>query len=401
MRVLMVADSRVVHARRPLQWLLDQGVEVVLLDTAATPADLGTGGGCIRETFPREVRNYRLSQITRRVGSWSQSLTEAGLDVLTWRQLQRIHARFRPQLVHVHWIDRQAYHCAKAGLAPLVLSAWGTDINRLFPIDQGDAAITRLRKKVVFALRKCDCLVTDAPDLVKRCEELAGRPLNHRLLPLGIATARFTRDLSAERLRWRRQLDLPEGAFVFGSFREMRPQYGHHLILEAFARATVSLPADSFLLFKPYYSEGAPREPDYEPGIGARAAELGLTNRLRWVRDVSDDTLPALYAVVDALVNYPAMDGFPVHFLETAASGKSMISCRHPAYEWGFAQDNFLFVQRGDTGALAEALCDVCRESGSLSEARRLACARESAVRLHDERVTSKELLGIYRQQGR
>ena len=284
MRVLMVADSRVVHARRPLQWLLDQGVEVVLLDTAATPADLGIGGGCIRETFPRAVRSYRWSQITRRLGAWSQSVTEAGLDVLTWRQLRRINDRFRPQLVHVHWIDRQAYHCAKAGLAPLVLSAWGTDINRLFPIDQDDPAITRLRKKVVFALGNCDCLITDAPDLVKRCEELAGRSLNHRLLPLGIATERFTRDLTVERSRWRRDLELPEGAFVFGSFREMRPHYGHHLILEAFARATATLPADSYLLFKPYYSEGAPREPDYEPGIGARAAELGLTNRLRWVR---------------------------------------------------------------------------------------------------------------------
>ena len=398
MRVLMVGDSRVVHARRPLQWLLSEGVEVLLLDTAARPYEM-IGRGLTRRPFPREFRSYRLSQVATRVGPWFQSLTESALDPFTWRELRGVHADFRPQIVHVHWIDRQAYHCAQARLAPLVLSAWGTDINRLFPLDQGDAAIVRLRRKVSHALAHCACLITDAPDLVRRCEELAGRPLNHRLLPLGIDSARFARDLAVERARWRRQLELPEGAFVVGSFREMRPQYGHHLILEAFARAAPALPPETFMLFKPYYSEGRAREPEYEPSIAKRAAELGIAARLRWAREITDDTLPELYATVDALVNYPVMDGFPVHFLEAAASSKPVITCRHPAYEWGFAQDSFRFVERGDLTALAEALREVVVETSAGAAMRRVRAAAETVASRYDERATVAELLQIYNQQ--
>jgi glycosyltransferase involved in cell wall biosynthesis len=397
MRVLMVANGRVIHARRPLEWLVSRDVEVLFLDTTATlPVQAITG--CIRRQFPRPFRSYRVNQLAQWTGDWTRAVADTLFDSAVWLQLRWSYARFGANVAHVHWIDTEAYHIAKAGIRPLILSAWGTDINRLF-LDSSDLAPAALRAQVSYALRKCDCLITDAPELVRRAEELAGRSLEHALLPLGIDTKRFARNLTAERRHWRERLAIPDDAFLFGSFREMRPHYGHHLILEAFARAQTISDRQLFLLFKPYYSEGIAREAGYEQSIRARALELGVDERLRWTHDVPHDALPELYAAVDGLINYPAMDGFPVHFLEVAAARRPMISCRHPAYDWGFARASFDFVERGDEHALADAMHRTA--AGSTEWSRRLVAAFQAVTTQYDEAIVSETLLEIYRRFAR
>jgi glycosyltransferase involved in cell wall biosynthesis len=149
-------------------------------------------------------------------------------------------------------------------------------------------------------------------------------------------------------------------------------------------------------LFKVYFSQGSSREPDYETGLRARAQELGLNDHVHWVHDVSARELPALYATVDALVNYPEMDGFPVLFLEAAAARKPVISRSLPAYDWGFARHFLYFVASDDIDALASEISRRALESGSPDEIDRLEVAWKAVTQLHDERVASRALLECY-----
>lgn len=392
MRILMVANGRVVHSRKPLTWLRERGCRVRFLDTAASTDAPGSG-----ETPYPHNRSAVPYYVGRIFGNTAGALSRRALDVIRWIRLRLMYVRFRGDLAHVHWIDVEAYECARAGVRPLVLTAWGTDINQFFqPHD--DARLRRLREQVVYALRRCDRLITDAPDLVRRCETLAGRPLRHDLLPLGIDTAAFSRDLTPHRQEWRDRLGIPRGAFVFGSFRELRPHYNHDLIIAAFARMNERDAHDAFLLFKVYLSQGRVVDPTYEDTLRAQAERLGVSQRIVWVKDIPTVALPEMYATVDALVNFPRMDGFPVHFLEGAAASRPIVSCRLPAYEWGFAAETVSFVDPGDTDALANAMGRLIAERADSSTVARLAHARTTVLGSYDERSTGQRLLEIYRE---
>ena len=105
--------------------------------------------------------------------------------------------------------------------------------------------------------------------------------------------------------------------------------------------------------------------------------------------------MPELYSTVDALINYPERDGFPVHFLEAAVSKRPVISCRQPAYDWGFAAESFDFVQLGEVGELAGAMQRLI--NGSPESVTRLEYAFEAVSRKYDESVTAAALLDVYR----
>jgi len=115
---------------------------------------------------------------------------------------------------------------------------------------------------------------------------------------------------------------------VLLSIRGLMPTYGHHLILEAFAQARPRLNATSILVFK---TLAAVKE--YEAQLHRRAEELGVDQWVRWLADVPFAQMPAVYALADLIVNYPAMDAFPVTFMEAAACGRPVITCRLPSYK--------------------------------------------------------------------
>jgi glycosyltransferase involved in cell wall biosynthesis len=80
--------------------------------------------------------------------------------------------------------------------------------------------------------------------------------------------------------------------------------------------------------------------------IRARIAALRLVADVRWLSDVPVSELPALYGASDAIINFPAMDGFPVTFMEAAACDCPVISADLPAYAGPLAQQ-LLHARRG------------------------------------------------------
>jgi len=381
MNVLMMAPSKVPHSIRPLRWLLGRGCSVTFVDRENPCPD-----GHERFRFVSYPGPSGRSTL-RRVSGLAANVAAR------WRvqrPLRRLWSEVDPDVVHVHWVDERAYDCASAGLRPLVLTVWGSDINARFLPDD-DPYNGRV---VGEALAGADLVIVDSGDMPEKCARLAGREVPTTLLPLGVDTSLF-RPLSREVAASHRDaLGISEDALVFLSARALRPAYGHHHIIDAFARARPSLPRDSVLVVKTYDRQRV--GDSYEQDLRRQIERLRLDEAVRWMEPVPAGRLPEVYALADIVVNYPSLDGFPVTFLEAAACERRVITCRLDAYRGTFAQTLFRMVELDAVAELADAFVDVAHERAEVRDAL-VREARAVVVREYDECVTADKLLALYR----
>ena len=383
MRVLMMAPGDSIHSKRILQWVLADGCEVVFVDRTDP---LPEGHERYRFVPYPQLRGRR--HLRRLVGAAAERRLA---DLAIAAQLRRLSRVVRPDVVHVQPVGRAAYHCALAGIRPLVLTVWGSEVNEHFA-GESDAWHRRM---VSQALANADLVTVDSPDMPGKCAELAGCRLRVRSLVIGIDTSLFRPGYDEEAQAWRRRLDIPGSTKVFLSPRAFAPKYNQHVILQAFAQALPRFPAQAVLVFKTYGRHSYPESVPYEHDVRRLATELGVSQSLRWMTEVAYAELPALYALADVVINYPTMDAFPVTFLEAAACERPVITVRLPAYVGTFAEHYFHLVDPGDLAALSGAMVEVAnaypaRAADGLAEARLL------VEREYDQSVSRARLRGIY-----
>ena len=286
MRVMMLAPGRSSHTLRPLKWLLERKVEVVFVDDEA-PGLAGQGAnGCRFVGYPR----LRGARILHRIAG-ARAASRLGRAWST-RQLRRLAEVIRPDLVHVHFVDRRAFCAARAGLRPLVLSVWGSDVNRLLD----STADPEQLKMAAFSLNQARLVIVDAPDMPEKCERLAGRALSILKLPLGVDTEVFRPRPESTRARWRSLLAIPPSAPVLVSVRAWDPLYAHDAILRAFARARPRLPREAVLVFKRYCPDpDRDRVRALTRDIETLAEKLGVMPSIRFLDEMPPDELPDVY----------------------------------------------------------------------------------------------------------
>jgi glycosyltransferase involved in cell wall biosynthesis len=378
MKVLILADGTSIHSRRILDWHLAQGCDVTFVD--------------FHDPLPEGAPRYRyLPYPGLRGGSVLRKALgkRAAGRITAWasaRGLRRIWSATAPDVVHLYQIDSRAYHCCLAGIRPIVLSSWGTDINQHFTgtVDPGQ------RRRTARALAAADLVIADADDVLQKCLRLAGRSVPTERLVLGIDTTLFQPGYQDEARAWRARAGIPPDAPLLFSIRALTPLYGHHHVLAAFAQALPQLPPATVLVFKAYNDHG---EAAYKAQLRLQAEHLGVLDRVRWTAGVPFRELPGLYAAADLVVNYPSMDGFPVTFLEAAACERQVLTNRLPAYAGTFAEANFWLVEPGEIAALAAAMASALSQPASRAVRR---AAREVVVREYDERVTVQRLMAAY-----
>jgi glycosyltransferase involved in cell wall biosynthesis len=289
-------------------------------------------------------------------------------------------------LCHVHWIDERAWHCATAGLHPLVLTAYGSDLNwtRLANHDP------RLLKQKAEAIARCDLFIADSEDMIALASQMAGRELHSLLLPIGINTQTFRPGYEAQASEWRSALRIPESASIILSPRIIRPNYRHDKIMKAFCMAVRKGGIDAYIIFKKYYSDQSCIDE-----ILAVASQQGVLERVRMIDEVPYEHLPVLYSMADFAVNFPAMDAFPVTFLECSACELPILSNRLPSYASNGMAKYLTFVDGEDEYALSRQLASMCNHAADLS---RMNEARAHVVHRFDESVFSAELVSAYRR---
>ena len=328
-------------------------------------------------TYRRYPRRYR--RLEKALGTRTAYYLRRKSMRLLWRFV-------RPDICHVHWVGDNLWHIGRAGLRPLVATAWGSDLNDATRLRADDP----LRQAVAAALQLIDHLIVDSDDMVATAEQLAGKKLSTTVLPVGIDTEQFRPGLYQQRKEWRERLRIEPDATVLISPRQLGANYRHAEIIRAFAALDRTYRKQAYLIVR-----------TFGHGFGVSITELhrladrlNISDRVRWIAGQEYSQLPGLYVASDLAINFPIMDAFPVTFLECFACGLPIISNRVISYEANGASSYLLFVEGDSVTALKTAIEAAIDRRDQLQTL--TAEARDHVVRNYDERVTAQVLRQTY-----
>lgn len=345
MRLVFVAHPNSIHTRRWTAWFARAGHDVTVLDPVGVEVEPGLEGVIVRRVAPGRAPAW----IGRR------------------RAMRRALADLRPDVVHAHYLARFGWSAALAGVHPLVVTPWGSDLLQV----RGRQLRTRLWNR--FTLRRAD-LVTVSSEGMRLAAIAAGaHPDRIRMVHHGVETARFTPGPPDPAFAARVSAN---GAPVILSPRTIRPLYRHDVVLEAvavLARRTGSRPV---LVVSALEADAATLA-----DLRRRADVLGIGDRLRVLDAVAPADLPDLYRLADVVVSVPETDSFAVTLLEAMACERPLVASDVPAVAPILAGLHptaaELVVPVGDVERTATAI----ERAMSLTDAERAAMG--SAVRRH------------------
>jgi len=346
---MLLAPGGSIHSQRYLRMLLDSGYTVVLVDSYNPIPEGAERYSFIPYPGIFGLERLGLRTINRWIAPWLVAL-----------QLRLIWLRVKPDIVHVHWVDQRAYHCALAQLHPLILTCWGSDINNLFSTN--DEEDLEYKNWIVKAIQEANHITADTSEIISRCEALTGRKLRSSLYYFGVDMNKFSPRPKDELERYKKELGIPVGARIILSARALRPLMGHHWILDAFSQiARHPNFKDTMLVFKRYL----PFQDGYEAQLKKRIQELQLNDRVIWLDPPPNESMPLLYGISDVVVNFPERDGFPVTFFEAAACRRPIVSSGLPAYAEIVTGESCWLVSSGDVKSLERGIMNCLLASES------------------------------------
>ncbi len=308
--LLIFGDATSVHLRRWVQAMAERGFDCVV--GTRRPADLPGA---------REVVALR-----------------PGGDGLGWfaalPAVRALARRLQPQWVHGHYVTSYglwAAACRGAVPAPVVLTAWGSDI-LVTPRERGPRG-RLMRAVVAWSLRRATLVTADARDVLDaiaayrpsaRCEEVLW----------GADTGFFVPGEAAP-------------GFEIASLRHWEPNYRIAVVLDAVARLRAARPDAGARL---HLLGGGPDG----DALQAQAAALGLGDAARFVGRVDEAAMREILQRCRVSVSVPASDATSVSVLESMACGLPVLASDLPANRQWLAPEALVPVD--DAAALAQAL---------------------------------------------
>lgn len=308
--LLVFGDATSVHLRRWVQAMAERGFDCVV--GTRRPAELAGA---------REV-------VALRPGGdgagWFAALPAV-------RALAR---RLRPRWVHGHYVTSYglwAAACRGVGPAPVVLTAWGSDI-LVTPRAPGPRG-RLMRALVAWSLRRAALVTADARDVLD-------------------AIAAYRPAARCEEVLWGADTGFfspgdPAPGFEIASLRNWEPNYRIAVVLDAAARLRQARPGAGVRV---HLLGGGPDG----DALRARAAALGLGDVARFTGRVDEATMRATLRRCRASVSVPASDATSVSVLESMACGLPVIASDLPANRQWLPPE--ALVPADDAAALAQAL---------------------------------------------
>lgn len=349
MRLAFIAHPNSIHTRRWIAWFAEAGHEIVLVDPVGIEVEDGLPPG-VRVARPEP--GARGPRLLRGLGRG--------------RRLRRLLTELGPDVVHAHYLARFGWQAALAGVRPLVMTPWGSD---LLQIRRG-AIRTRWWNR--FALRRADLVTVSSEGMRQAAIRAGARAHRVRLINHGVDTTRFSPGEPAAALVDRVGV---RDARVVLSPRTLTPLYHHEVIIDAVARIP-----DAVLVMSAHGADAA-----YVDRLRDHAERAGIGTRLRIVDEVPHAELADLYRLADVIVSVPETDSFPVTLLEAMACGRPIVASDLPAITPILGEldplARELIVPVGDPTATATAIERALRLDAD--ELRRLT----GALRSHVERT--------------
>ena len=363
LRIAYLGDSNSIHLRRWAGLFADRGHEVHFIvpdnDTISVPVD------------PRfQTHLFR---------AWPAGRIRGSSSVITSRSLGRVLREIDPDVLHSHAVTRYGLAAWLSRFRPYAITVWGSDV-LIIP------TISRRRRIYTWLALHGAAVVTGGSRTLVRAAIAAGaRPSRSFYVHFGADLDRFSPGPAPAELRARLGLD---GHRVLFSPRTIAPLYHQEVVVDALAR----LPADVVLLMTRHNAQQAELD-----RIQARAAALGLGDRIRVVPGVAHAEMPDFYRLADLVVSVPASDGGPNTVVEALASGRPIVASDLAANrEWLAELDPEALVPVGDSEATARAILTIlARPDAERTEKARL--ARSAVEERADQRATIAEIERLYR----
>lgn len=281
---------------------------------------------------PEQITNCEVIQVAPRLGYKYMRHLYA-----TWNVRKAIR-RWKPDIVHAHNLTGYGYWGALCGFHPLVMTAWGTDVN-VFP-DLNPV----FRFLIRYSLLKADLITADAVALCEATRKLIDSDREVRLHQWGVDMEQFDCPIvEATQHKARDDAD-----FVFISNRRLRELYNIDKIIKAFAQALPHMNRAKLIVV------GDDIQSDE---LKALAAELDISDSI-WFTGWTEhqEMLDALRSS-DVYLSIPKTDSTALSLLEAMAAGLPVITGDLEAnHEWIEHRKNGLLVEPGNVEALAEAM---------------------------------------------
>lgn len=308
-RILYVSDAQSIHTRRWAEHYRDTGVDVHIAS--------------FRDNFLPGITVHHLP---------TGGLGRLGY-FLAVPVLRRLARSLNPDVVHAQYVTSYGFLTALAGLHPMVLTAWGTDVL----ISPRESRL--MRTLAAYAVCRADALTTVAEHMNSALVALGTRTDDVHAMPFGVDAQRFVPPVQPRPTGPRLRLICT---------RNFGPIYDVSTLIEA-----LGLLAQQGLRFDVDLVGAGP----LRKAIEAQVKALGLHENVRFHGHVDHATLAGLLASAHLFVTPALSDGNNVSLNEAMACSSFPIATNIPANaQWINDGRNGLLYPPGDAHALAQAL---------------------------------------------
>lgn len=212
-------------------------------------------------------------------------------------------------IYHIHNAAKlDAWATLVAGKRPLAVSLMGGDIH--FD-ERTDFSLPHHARMLIKLLLSQADLITVKSSAMKQAAIRHGANVNKISTVLwGIDTNRFTKQDSTQ---LREKLGIPSHRLVVFSSRYLKPFYNIETLVTAF-KTVLENKIDAQLLLATGVCS-----PKYEQRVRKQVKDLGIEQRVTFLRNISHEEMPAYFSLSDVTVNLPPSDGMPQSLLESLA----------------------------------------------------------------------------------
>ena len=211
-------------------------------------------------------------------------------------ELRRVSASFNPDVINVHYMAGYGLMAELAGLKPLVLNCYGSDI---FVAPKKGTIFKWLIKSI---LLKADAVAATSKAMAAEAENIMGNKSKKvTVTPFGVNVNLFKKD---EKRKYR---DRP----VIGIIKYLKPEYNIPLLIKAFAIVKEKA------LVKPLlhiYGSG-PLKDEFV----SLTKELHINDDVTFFETIPNQEVPKALNTMDVFVNCSNVESFGVNIVEAMA----------------------------------------------------------------------------------
>lgn len=294
MTVAFLAPGSSVHTMRWASSLAGRDIELHLITQHDAPWDAYRPG----------VRIHRLPY-TGKLGY-----------VLNAPALRTLLRRTSPQVISCHYASGYGTLAMLAGVHPVVLSVWGSDVYD-FPHRS-----TIHRWLIRRNLRSADRIASTSRAMAAQVRALYPAAGEIAVTPFGVDTSRFSPDPY-------RSGDTSRRDVVIGTVKTLSRTYGIDTLIEAFARLcrwAQEAPASSERDLRLILVGGGPDA----AALRALAIDLGIAERVTFVGQIEHDSVPDRLRALDIYVAASRRESFGVGVLEASSCGLPVVVADSP-----------------------------------------------------------------------